>query len=159
LPHPARDCPAAEAHTRSKRSGDSTREERIGLSCCKEKRFGLEIIFLGWMLAGALCKAHHGKLFIRAPIGYAKVPSGGLVLDPGEEGSDVVQPVFHEFDELGTVSARLRYLVCNGKRLNVRVHFERHKGDLLWRRSNWTALTFLIHHPVYVRAYTHSHST
>ena len=111
-------------------------------------------ILRGQMLAGARSKARRGELFNHAPIGYARVPGGGLMLDPDEQARDVVRLVFDKFDELGTVSALLRYLVRNGIRLGVRPHFGPDKGGLAWRRPNRTTLTFLLHHPVYAGAYT-----
>src|SRR5215208_2981539 len=111
-------------------------------------------ILRGRMLAGARSKARRGELFNHAPIGYARVPGGGLMLDPDEQARDVVRLVFDKFDELGTVSALLRYLVRNGIRLGVRPHFGPDKGGLAWRRPNRTTPTFLLHHPVYAGAYT-----
>ena len=112
-------------------------------------------ILRGRMLAGARNKARRGELFNHAPIGYARVPGGGLMLDPDEQARDVVRLVFDKFDELGTVSGLLRYLVRNGIRLGVRPHFGPHKGELEWRRPNRTTLTFLLHHPIYAGAYSH----
>ena len=86
-------------------------------------------ILRGRMLAGARNKARRGELFNHAPIGYARVPGGGLMLDPDEQARDVVRLVFDKFDELGTVSALLRYLVRNGIRLGVRPHFGPDKGE------------------------------
>ena len=76
-------------------------------------------ILRGRMLAGARNKARRGELFNHAPIGYARVPGGGLMLDPDEQARDVVRLIFDKFDELGTVSALLRYLVRHGIRLGV----------------------------------------
>lgn len=111
-------------------------------------------ILRGRMLAGARSKARRGELFNHAPIGYARVPGGGLMLDPDEQARDVVRLIFDKFDELGTVSSLLRYLVRNGIRLGVRPHFGPQKGGLAWRRPSRTTLTFLLHHPVYAGAYT-----
>jgi hypothetical protein len=111
-------------------------------------------ILRGRMLAGARSQARRGELFNHAPIGYARVPGGGLMLDPDEQARDVVRLVFDKFGELGTVSARLRYLVRNGIRLGVRPHFGPDKGGLAWRRPNRTTLTFRLHHPVDAGAYT-----
>jgi DNA invertase Pin-like site-specific DNA recombinase len=110
-------------------------------------------ILRGRMLAGARSKARRGELFNHAPIGYARVPGGGLMLDPDEQARDVVRMVFDKFDELGTVSALLKYLVRHGIRLGFRPHFGPDKGGLAWRRPNRTTLTFLLHHPIYAGAY------
>ena len=112
-------------------------------------------ILRGRMLAGARNKARRGELYNHAPIGYARVPGGGLMLDPDEQARDVVRLIFEEFDELGTVSGLLRYLVRHGIRLGFRPHFGPHKGELEWRRPNRTTLNFLLHHPIYAGAYSH----
>jgi hypothetical protein len=111
-------------------------------------------ILRGRMLAGARSKARRGELFNHAPIGYARIPGGGPMLDPDERVRDVVRLVFGKFDELGTASALLRYLVRNGIRLGFRPHFGPEKGGLAWRRPSRTWLTFLLRHPVYAGAYT-----
>jgi DNA invertase Pin-like site-specific DNA recombinase len=112
-------------------------------------------ILRGRMLAGARNKARRGELYNHAPIGYARVPGGGLMLDPDEQARDVVRLIFEKFDELGTVSGLLRYLVRHGIRLGFRPHFGPHKGELEWRRPNRTTLNFLLHHPIYAGAYSH----
>jgi hypothetical protein len=111
-------------------------------------------ILRGRMLAGARNKARRGELYNHAPIGYARVPGGGLMLDPDEQARDVVRLIFDVFDELGTVSGLLRYLVRHGIRLGFRPHFGPHKGELEWRRPNRTTLNFLLHHPIYAGAYS-----
>jgi len=111
-------------------------------------------ILRGRMLAGARNKARRGELYNHAPIGYARVPGGGLMLDPDEQARDVVRLIFEKFDELGTVSGLLRYLVRHGIRLGFRPHFGPHKGELEWRRPNRTTLNFLLHHPIYAGAYS-----
>ena len=112
-------------------------------------------ILRGRMLAGARNKARRGELYNHAPIGYARVPGGGLMLDPDEQARDVVRLIFDKFDELGTVSALLRYLARHGIRLGFRPHFGPHRGELVWRRPNRTTLNFLLHHPIYAGAYSH----
>src|SRR3954469_9806996 len=106
-------------------------------------------ILRGRMLAGVRNKARRGELYNHAPIGYARVPGGGLMLDPDEQARDVVRLIFDKFDELGTVSGLLRYLVRHGIRLGFRPHFGPDKGELVWRRPNRTTLNFLLHHPIY----------
>ena len=86
-------------------------------------------ILRGRMLAGARNKARRGELFNHAPIGYARVPGGGLMLDPDEQARDVVRLVFDKFDELGTVSGLLRYLVRNGIRLGVPPPLRARQGE------------------------------
>jgi Recombinase len=110
--------------------------------------------FRGRMLAGARNKARRGELYNHAPIGHARVPGGGLMLDPDEQARDVVRLIFDKFDELGTVSGLLRYLVRHGIRPGFRPHFGPHKGELEWRRPDRATLNFLLHHPIYAGAYS-----
>lgn len=112
-------------------------------------------ILRGRMLAGKRNKARRGELFNHAPIGYVRLPGGGMALDPDEQAQSVVRMIFDKFDALGTVSAVLRYLVRNRILLGVRPHFGPNRGVLEWRRPNRVTLTFLLHHPIYAGAYSH----
>ena len=112
-------------------------------------------ILRGRMLAGKRNKARRGELFNHAPIGFVRLPGAGMALDPDEQAQDVVRLIFDKFDELGTVSALLRYLVRNQILLPVRPHFGPDRSQLQWRRPNRVTLTFLLHHPIYAGAYSH----
>jgi DNA invertase Pin-like site-specific DNA recombinase len=112
-------------------------------------------VLRGRMLAGKRNKARRGELFNHAPIGFVRLPGAGMALDPDEQARDVVRLIFDKFDELGTVSALLRYLVHNRVLLPVRPHFGPDRGQLRWRRPNRVTLTFLLHHPIYAGAYSH----
>ena len=112
-------------------------------------------ILKGRMMAGRRNKARRGELFNHAPIGFVRLPGAGMTLDPDEQARDVVRLIFDKFDELGTVSGVLRYLVRNRILLGVRPHFGADRGNLQWRRPNRVTLTFLLHHPIYAGAYSH----
>jgi DNA invertase Pin-like site-specific DNA recombinase len=112
-------------------------------------------ILRGRMLAGRRNKARRGELFNHAPIGFVRIPGAGMTLDPDEQARDVVRLIFDKFDELGTVSSLLRYLVRNRILMPVRPHFGPDRGHLEWRRPNRVTLTFLLHHPIYAGAYSH----
>src|SRR6516164_10540361 len=55
------------------------------------------------MHEGRLNKARRGELFNLAPIGYVRVPGGGLALDPDEQAQEVVRLVFDQFDRQGSL--------------------------------------------------------
>src|SRR3954463_15823401 len=112
-------------------------------------------ILRGRMLAGRRNKARRGELFNHAPIGFVRLPGAGMAPDPDEQVQDVVRLIFDKFDELGTISALLRYLDRNRISLPVRPHFGPNRGQLEWRRPNRVTLTFLLHHPIYAGAYSH----
>jgi len=112
-------------------------------------------ILKGRMMAGRRNKARRGELFNHAPIGFVRLPGAGMTLDPDEQARDVVRLIFDKFDELGTVSAVLRYLARNRILLGVQPHHGPDRGTLQWRRPNRVTLTFLLHHPIYAGAYSH----
>ena len=60
---------------------------------------------------GRLHKAERGELFSKVPLGYVKLPSGGVALDPDEQARSVVHLIFDKFDELGTLWGLFHYLV------------------------------------------------
>jgi DNA invertase Pin-like site-specific DNA recombinase len=119
-----------------------------------------ELHFLrGRMHEGRLNKARRGELFNHASIGYVRVPSGGLALDPDEQAQGVVRLIFDQFDRQGSLHGLLRYLVHHGVRLPVRPHFGPSRGHLEWHRPNRETLQNLLHHPVYAGYYRHGHRT
>src|SRR5256885_10748455 len=63
------------------------------------------------MLSGKLAKAERGELAVPLPIGYARRPSGEVVLDPDEQAQHVVRLVFSAFRRLGTLKSVLPHLV------------------------------------------------
>ena len=69
---------------------------------------------------GRVHKAERGELFPNVPLGYVKLSSGGVALDPDEQARSVVQLVFDKFDELGTLWGLFHYLVRNDIRLGIR---------------------------------------
>lgn len=107
------------------------------------------------MLQGKLAKARRGELGMLLPIGYARRPSGEVILDPDEQVRATVALVFDQFDARGTVHGVLRYLVDHGVRMPVRSASGPTKGDLEWRRPNRVTLLNLLHNPAYTGAYVY----
>jgi DNA invertase Pin-like site-specific DNA recombinase len=117
-----------------------------------------ELHFLrGRMNEGRLNKARRGELFNHAPIGYVRVPGGGLALDPDEQAQAVVRLLFDQFDRQGSLHGLLRYLVHHGIRLPVRPLSGPNRGRLEWHRPNRETLQNLLHHPVYAGYYRHGY--
>ena len=106
------------------------------------------------MHQGRLNKARRGALFSHAPIGYVRSATGTLALDPDEQAQAVVRLIFDRFDELGSISAVLRYLVRHSIQMPVRPHSGPNRGTLQWHRPNRQTLATLLHHPIYAGAYT-----
>jgi DNA invertase Pin-like site-specific DNA recombinase len=105
------------------------------------------------MYQGLLNKAKRGEVFNHAPIGYIKLPSGVLTLDPDQQVQSVTRLVFDEFERQGTLHGTLRYLVHHGIRLPIRPHSGPNRGQLEWRRPNRVTLQNLLHHPLYAGFY------
>lgn len=102
---------------------------------------------------GKLNKAERGELFIRVPIGYVKLPSGQIALEPDEQARRVVQLIFDKFVDLGSIYAVFSYLTQHGIRLGFRLHQGPRQGELEWRRPTHTAILDILKHPLYAGAY------
>jgi hypothetical protein len=107
------------------------------------------------MLSGKLAKAERGELAVPLPIGYARRPSGEVILDPDEQAQHVVRLVFGTFRRLGTLNGVLRYLAGREVQLPVRVHFGSSKGELEWRRPTRETLQNMLHNPAYAGYYAY----
>jgi len=107
------------------------------------------------MLSGKLAKAERGELAVPLPIGYARRPSGEVILDPDEQAQHVVRLVFGTFRRLGTLNSVLRYLVGRAVQLPVRVHSGPSKGELEWRRPTRETLQNMLHNPAYAGYYAY----
>jgi hypothetical protein len=107
------------------------------------------------MLSGKLAKAERGELAVPLPIGYARRPSGEVILDPDEQAQHVVRLVFGAFRRLGTLNSVLRYLVAQEAQLPVRVHAGPSKGELEWRRPTRETLQNMLHNPAYAGYYAY----
>src|SRR5205814_3134601 len=60
---------------------------------------------------GRLNKAQRGELFHSLPLGYVKLPSGDIALDPDEQAQSVIRLAFDKFDEIGSIYGLLNYLI------------------------------------------------
>jgi DNA invertase Pin-like site-specific DNA recombinase len=107
------------------------------------------------MLSGKLAKAERGELAVPLPIGYARRPSGEVILDPDEQAQHAVRLVFGTFRRLGTLNSVLRYLVAQEVQLPVRVHSGPSKGELEWRRPTRETLQNMLHNPAYAGYYAY----
>ena len=114
---------------------------------------------IGWikqrLLEARLKKAERCELFSHMPIGYVRLPSGEVKLDPDEQAQDVVRLVFRKFEALGTINALLRYFVTNRIQIGVRRHFGPDRDALQWRAPNRTTLASMLKHPMYAGAYVY----
>lgn len=107
------------------------------------------------MLAGKRAKAERGELGMAVPMGYARRPSGEVILDPDEQARATIALVFAQFERRGTINGVLQYLVRHQIQLPHRVRLGLRQGDLDWHRPNRTTLSNLLHHPIYAGAYAY----
>lgn len=104
---------------------------------------------------GRLNKAHRAELFHRAPVGYHKLSSDRIELEPDEQARDVVKLIFDKFDELGSARAVLLYLLRNQIRIGYRPHAGPHAGQLQWIRPTFSVVYHLLARPIYAGAYAY----
>ncbi len=102
---------------------------------------------------GRIHKAERGELFPNVPLGYVKLPTGGVALDPDEQARSVVQLIFDKFDELGTLWGLFHYLVRHDIRLGIRPQHGPRRGQLDWRRPSLPTLRDVLRNPIYAGAY------
>ena len=104
---------------------------------------------------GKLNKAQRGELFHKVPLGYLKLATGEVILEPDEQARAVVQLLFDKFDELGTLYGMFRYLVRNKIRLGMRIQDGPQRGELEWRQPALPTLNQVLHNPIYAGAYAY----
>jgi DNA invertase Pin-like site-specific DNA recombinase len=111
------------------------------------------------MWSGRIAKARRGELAVPLPAGFARRPSGEVVLDPDEQVRSVVGLVFELFERLGTVGAVLAFLAGNRIQLGVRLREGPERGELAWRRPSRVTIANMLHNPAYAGIYAYGRST
>src|SRR5258708_2027583 len=111
------------------------------------------------MWSGRLAKARGGQLDVPRPGGFARRPSGEVVLDPDEQVQAVVRLVFDLFERLGTVNAVLCFLADNRIQLGVRLREGPERGELQWRRPSRAGVQNMLRNPAYAGIYAYGRST
>ena len=114
-------------------------------------------VLQGRMHQALLNKAKRGEVYVRAPVGYVKLPTGGLGLDPDEQAQSVVRLIFAEFERRGSVRSVLRFLQENGVRLPIRPHAGPNKGQLEWRPAAPSVVNRMLKHELYAGMYRFGH--
>jgi DNA invertase Pin-like site-specific DNA recombinase len=110
-------------------------------------------ILQGRMHQALLNKAKRGDLYIRAPAGYVKLPTGGFALDPDEQAQSVIHMIFDGFDRLGSIRSVLQFLQRNDVKLPIRPHTGPNRGQLEWRIASPSVVYRVLTHPLYSGAY------
>ncbi|MBK1671460.1 hypothetical protein CKO28_26020 [Rhodovibrio sodomensis] len=107
------------------------------------------------MEAGRRAKAQRGELGKTVPMGYVRLPSGEVALDPDAQAQATIRLIFNLFDRFRTVNGVLTYLVAHDIQLPVRARWGPRKGDLEWHRPNRPSLYNLFVNPIYAGVYAY----
>jgi DNA invertase Pin-like site-specific DNA recombinase len=110
-------------------------------------------ILRGRLHEALLNKARRGDLYMLAPVGYVKLPTGGFAFDPDEQAQSVIRLIFEEFDRWKSARGVLRYLWVNDIKLPVRPHKGPNRGALEWRRASSGTVRMVLTHPLYAGTY------
>jgi hypothetical protein len=111
------------------------------------------------MWSGRVAKASRGELAVPLPVGFARRPSGEVVLDPDEQVRSVVRLVFDMFERLGTVGAVLAFLAGNHIQLGIRLREGPERGELAWHRPSRVTVANMLRNPAYAGIYAYGRST
>ena len=106
-------------------------------------------------MQGKRNKAARGELYARTPVGYLRLPSGEVVIDPDEQIRGVIHLRFEKFEEIGTGRGVCRYLVEHGICISFRAHTGPIRGVLQWRLPAPCTLYDVLRQPFYAGAYVH----
>ena len=111
------------------------------------------------MLGGRIAKARRGELAVPLPAGFARRPSGEVILDPDEQVRTVIGLVFSLFDRIGTVGGVLSCLADDQVQIGIRLREGPDRGELAWRRPSRAMVQNLLRNPAYAGIYAYGRST
>lgn len=104
---------------------------------------------------GARNKAERGELKISLPVGYVRLRSNEVILNPDEEVQQRIKLVFQKFKELSTANAVVRYLHKSGLYLPARPLNGPSPHAVIWRMATNTRVLQILKNPTYAGAYVY----
>jgi len=110
------------------------------------------------MQGGRIAKARRGELAVPLPAGFARRPSGEVILDPDEQVRAVTALVLSLFDRIGTVGGVLSYLADNRIQVGIRLREGPGRGELEWRRPSRAMIQNMLRNPAYAGIYAYGRS-
>jgi DNA invertase Pin-like site-specific DNA recombinase len=110
------------------------------------------------MWGGRIAKARRGELAVPLPAGFARRPSGEVVLDPDEQVRAVIALVFSLYDRIGTVGGVLCCLADNRIQVGIRLREGPDRGELAWRRPSRAMVQNMLRNPAYAGIYAYGRS-
>jgi len=114
-------------------------------------------ILRGRMHQALLSKAKRGEIYIHAPIGYVKLPTGEFGLDPDEQVQAVVRMIFEELDCRGSARSVLKFFQANDIKLPIRARSGVNKNQIEWRTATPSVINRVLTHELYAGMYRFGH--
>jgi len=105
--------------------------------------------------AGRLNQVKRGAYQQHLPAGYLRLPDGTVVKDPDEEVRHVLELVFEQFAQLGSITKLVGYLRKHAILLPRRHHAGPHAHELLWKVASEAALTQILTNPAYAGVFAY----
>jgi DNA invertase Pin-like site-specific DNA recombinase len=105
--------------------------------------------------AGRLSKAKRGELIQQLTTGYVRDVDGVVRLDPDQAVQDRIRLLFAKFQELGSASKVIRYLVRNKLKVPRRQTSGPHVGEVLWKVPCFCAVRSILKNPAYAGAFAY----
>lgn len=105
--------------------------------------------------AGRLSKAKRGELIHHLPTGLERDDDGQVHFDPDTSVQARIRLVFRKFQDLGSASKVLRYLVKHGLKLPRRQRAGLFARELLWKDASLSAVHAILKNPAYAGAFAY----
>ena len=105
--------------------------------------------------AGRLNQVRRGAYRQHLPAGYLRLADGRVVQDPDDQVRHVIELIFTQFTQLGSINKVLRYLRRQHLRVPRLHHAGPHAHELLWQEANEAALTQILTNPAYAGAFAY----
>jgi DNA invertase Pin-like site-specific DNA recombinase len=105
--------------------------------------------------AGRLSKAKRGELRQQLATGYVRDGDGTVRLDPDQAVQGRIRLIFAKFQELGSASKVIRYLVRNNLKVPRRQTAGPHVGEILWKAPCLCAVRCILKNPAYAGAFAY----
>jgi DNA invertase Pin-like site-specific DNA recombinase len=104
---------------------------------------------------GRMNQIKRGAYRQHLPAGFVRLPDGTVVKDPDEQVRHVLDLVFAQFAQLGSINKVLRYLRKHRILLPRRHHAGPHAHELVWQVAAEAALTQILTNPAYAGVFAY----
>jgi DNA invertase Pin-like site-specific DNA recombinase len=105
--------------------------------------------------AGRMNQIKRGAYRQHLPAGYLRLPDGTVVKDPDDQVRHVLELVFAQFAQLGSINKVMRSLRKHTILLPRRPHAGPHAHELVWHVASEAALTQILTNPAYAGVFAY----